>query len=344
MDSNSVPAFGVNLDRTLATEPGDLVDLGIDAVQLGCRRLWVAARSFDPFEIVRTLSLRIVEADLEPPHLGIPVISMTDWSSPSALVSASAAMTSLTNGRFAFGVGVGHPRAEASRYGEQDARPLAFAEEYLTAVRGLMRDTDVDGASSSIEVRHAGTRPTPVYLGALGPGMLRLGGRLADGVVLNWATADHVEWSRMKALEGADQVGRPHSEIRVLTQVRVCISDDVESARSILARQLVAMTLRSPIEPADRGYRAHIGRLGYGDLFADLAEMKQGGATADQLAARVPPGVLDTLGYAGPPDGAASAVSRLASGADEVILRVVPSGRSGIGFAHALSACMAPFV
>jgi len=39
---------------------------------------------------------------------------------------------------------------------------------------------------------------TPVYLGALGPEMLRLGGELADGICLNWCTPEQIAWSRAR--------------------------------------------------------------------------------------------------------------------------------------------------
>ncbi len=48
-----------------------------------------------------------------------------------------------------------------------------------------------------------------VAVGAYGPNMLRLGGRIADGVILGWMTPERVAWAREQIAGGAGPAGRP---------------------------------------------------------------------------------------------------------------------------------------
>src|SRR5258707_12399002 len=50
--------------------------------------------------------------------------------------------------------------------------------------------------------------PAPVYLAALGPQMLRLAGEVAAGALLNWATPEHIAFSRARIDKGTARAGR----------------------------------------------------------------------------------------------------------------------------------------
>ncbi|HEX2194090.1 MAG TPA: LLM class flavin-dependent oxidoreductase [Candidatus Limnocylindria bacterium] len=63
-----------------------------------------------------------------------------------------------------------------------------------------------------------------VAVAALGPRMCRLGGEVADVVLLNWAWPDRIVWSRDRIAEGAEAAGRPPP--RVAGYVRVAIGND----------------------------------------------------------------------------------------------------------------------
>src|SRR5690606_21817769 len=107
---------------------------------------------------------------------------------------------------------------------------LALMRDYLTTVRGLVAGQEVDYQGEVITLRGMtlGITPppqTPVYLGALGPEMLRLAGELADGVCLNWCTPEQIAWSRERIAEGARRVGRDPASVKVVEYIRVCVDD-----------------------------------------------------------------------------------------------------------------------
>lgn len=346
MDVGRLPGTGVglNLDRTLANDRHGLETLGLEALRLGYETVWVAARAPEPFEIVKSISRRAAESRLGPVNLGIPVMPVTSWMDPLPLAEEVARAAVTTNGRFAFGIGVGHPSVASGQHGAPDLKPIGHASDYLDVLRKLLSGGRADSAGSFIEAQKAsisGPVPqVPLYLGALGPAMLRLGGRIADGVVLNWVTREHLAWSRQLVSESAVAAGRDPRSVRILVQARVCVAEDPELAYRVLARELVQMTLRTPIERPDRGYRAHIRRQGFSELFDELASLKEGGTPTDELARRIPTCVVDALAYAGQPEGAAAATLQLAGEADAVIVRVVLPDYDPRQVIEAMTACL----
>jgi alkanesulfonate monooxygenase SsuD/methylene tetrahydromethanopterin reductase-like flavin-dependent oxidoreductase (luciferase family) len=331
-----------NLDRTAADDVEGIVDLAAEAVDLGYDGAWVTGRSPRPFEVTDALGPIVAGADRDV-QVGISVIPIGAWPSPVALAAAAATSADRSAGRFALGVGVGHPAVDPTEYGERDRRPIGFARAYVEALRTLLAGGRHDGgepffASGPAELGRTAP-PVPIYLGALGPRMIELGGATADGVILNWATAGHVAWSAGVVEEGASAAGRDPAAVTLMTQIRVCIDDDVDRARRALARQLIGMVIRTPIERPDRGYRAHARRLGFGDLFDALATRRERGASYDELAAAIPAEVIDALAYAGPPAGAPAAVRRLAGRAGVALIRPVPTSPGPQPGRRALLAC-----
>ena len=109
---------------------------------------------------------------------------------------------------------------------------------------------------------------TPVYLGSLGPEMLRLAGELSDGVNLNWCTPEQIAWSRERIAEGAARASRAPAEVRVAEYIRICVDDDEVVARRAFARSVMRYALGDRV-PTEReralGYRAHFERMGFAD-------------------------------------------------------------------------------
>ena len=87
------------------------------------------------------------------------------------------------------------------------------------------------GGSRSLQLVRAGVASLRAMLpdvricvSALGPRMCRLGGEVADVVLLNWATPGRIAWARDRIAEGARLRGR--SMPRVACYVRVAVGPD----------------------------------------------------------------------------------------------------------------------
>jgi alkanesulfonate monooxygenase SsuD/methylene tetrahydromethanopterin reductase-like flavin-dependent oxidoreductase (luciferase family) len=85
--------------------------------------------------------------------------------------------------------------------------------------------------------------------------MLRLAGRQADGVIINWLTPNDVPRVVGIARDAARAEGRDPADLEVASRVFVCMHDDIEIARATARRQITAY-LNVPVY---RGFHEWLG-------------------------------------------------------------------------------------
>jgi alkanesulfonate monooxygenase SsuD/methylene tetrahydromethanopterin reductase-like flavin-dependent oxidoreductase (luciferase family) len=217
--------------------------------------------------------------------------------------------------------------------------------DYLVTVRALLAGEGVEHEGKAIRL-HGARLPlkpprVPVYLGTLGPQMLRLAGEAADGAALNWSTPEQVAWSRERIAEGAKRTGRDPSEITVHEYIRICVDDDEDVARRGLTRAILGYALVRPGASKEAGYRGHFSRMGFDTQLTELEERRERGASPDEIMDAFPRDLLRAVGYYGPASGAAAAFRRLAQGLDVAVVRVVRA-RPGIECVRAVMQACAP--
>jgi alkanesulfonate monooxygenase SsuD/methylene tetrahydromethanopterin reductase-like flavin-dependent oxidoreductase (luciferase family) len=133
-----------------------------------------------------------------------------------------------SGGAFVLGVGSGRL-----------AHPATEMRPYLTELRRLLPSA------------------LPLYVAALGPRMLGLAAELADGVLLNWCSAEQVRWSRAEVERAAVRFGRGAPVIA--EYIRTAVDSDPDRARGVLARATEGYALGpSP-------YRRHFERMGFAE-------------------------------------------------------------------------------
>ena len=331
--------IGVGLDATLNLSFAQQADLSQEAARLGYTSIWTPeGTGYDSFQICeqRWAASRKVVPDGLTTGIGVsPVMYRT----PVGFAMSAGTLSALTGGRFIMGIGSGGAYRPESRrsVGFPRISALSLMRDYLITVRGLVAGQEVNYKGEVVTLRGVklGISPpprTPVYLGALGPEMLRLAGELADGVCLNWCTPEQIAWSRERIAEGAARAGRDPASVKVVEYIRVCVDDDVETARRAFARSTMGYAL-GPRVPTPRerglGYLAHFERMGFTEELAMLNRMRGGGASQSEVADAFPPELLHQVGYYGPADGAAEELRRLAEGLDVVLVRVV-AARPGL--------------
>ena len=147
-------------------------------------------------------------------RLGTGVVTVQSRS-PVTTAMAAATLDELSEGRFLLGLGSGTA-----------PQPLRAVEEYVGVVRAILAGQAVthDGFGvSGFTLALSPQRPPPVWLAALGDGMIRLAGRIADGVLLNWCTPQRVAEARQTLDATATGAGRRPSDVRVAVYVRCCL-------------------------------------------------------------------------------------------------------------------------
>ena len=340
--------IGIGLDQTLRLDWAQQRELVREAAELGYTSAWSpsSATGRDAFQICAqwwAASAAAVEGGVT---TGISVVPAPVWSVPP-LASAAATVGDLTGGRFILGVGMSAIYTEAflRTYGLPARPPIAVMRDYLVTLRQLLAGERLDheGKTLTLHDLQMAFRPpkVPVYLAALGPQMLRLAGEAADGVALNWCSAEQVAWSRERIAEGVGRAGRGGADVRVVEYIRICVDEDQEVARRALARATLGYALARPGASKAHGYRGHFGRMGFEKVLTELEVRRDAGAPEDELVEAFPRDLLRQVGYYGAPEGAAAAFERLAEGLDVAIVRVVPA-RPGAAAVRAVMHACAP--
>lgn len=121
------------------------------------------------------------------------------------------------------------------------ARPLATTRTALVGLRALLGHEDVDRAwlpdwfGADSVLRFPLSQPVPVYIGAMGPQMLEMAGRHADGVLPLLYPPERYATAREHVLAGAADRQR---DVDLPACFWVSLSDDAAAARAALAEKL----------------------------------------------------------------------------------------------------------
>jgi alkanesulfonate monooxygenase SsuD/methylene tetrahydromethanopterin reductase-like flavin-dependent oxidoreductase (luciferase family) len=297
--------IGLGIDGHFALDADDQRALAREAAALGYTSLWTPiGNTREPFD---TCALWHEASGL---NTGIAVAPLSAWSIDD-LVSVAKETSGRCDGRFTLGVGAGRLAAA----------PIRVMGEAIEAVRERLPGV-------------------PVFLGALGPQMLRLAGTRYDGAALNWCSAEQVAWSREQVASGARAAGRVPGDVRIHEYIRVCVDDDEHATRGAFAKMVMSYALARQSADKTKGYRAHFARMGFGAVLDDLEARRASGASEDELAARFPDELLRRVGYWGRADRARDAFTNLADDLDIAIVRLVPARRGDLAAARlGMEAC-----
>lgn len=176
----------------------------------------------------RTEDLRVATGAVPLPSRGLPALAM-----------AACAVAELAPRRFVLGLGAGHAETATARYGWAGVASLRQMESALVALARAFRDgrlTD-DAGSRPVDLQLDGTHvtvPPALVVAGLRPRMCELAGRVADGLLLNWATVPQVRAAADIAVAAAG--GRA---FEVACYLPVAVTSDLPAARAAVARQLL---------------------------------------------------------------------------------------------------------
>lgn len=302
----------------------ELVAAACDAERAGAATLWVP-------ELHRsaTVPAAAIAARTDTAQVGT-AITLAFTRSPMVTALEALDLDELSGGRFVLGLGSGVKRLIEDWHNATWGKPVAHLRETVAAIRLIVEQAHT-GAPMSLDaefepVRVRGyQRPfppvrarIPVYLAGLGPGMVRLAGRIGDGWISHeLCSPDFLRDRVLPGLTGGlADAGRDRADLDVV--VSACCVIDPDGAR---ARRVAAGLV---------GFYASVKT--YADFFdfhglaadqATVLETFRAGADrpgADELGAAVSDRMVDALTIAGTPREVRERIAGYAGLADTIKL------------------------
>jgi alkanesulfonate monooxygenase SsuD/methylene tetrahydromethanopterin reductase-like flavin-dependent oxidoreductase (luciferase family) len=218
------PQFGISIDPSAADpqEPFRRAQIadehGLDLITLMDHPY--NNRLFDTWTLLTALAVRTQRVHVAGNVLSLPL------RPPAMLAKMAATLDVLTGGRLEIGLGAGaYWDGIAAFGGPRRAAGEAYQafEDALHILRGMWenagRSFTYKGEVYQVRGAKPGPAPAhhiPIWVGATGPRMLRLTGRMADGLLIshNYVTPDKLAEVNERIDEGAEQAGRDPSAIR----------------------------------------------------------------------------------------------------------------------------------
>ena len=234
---------GVSFDGFVSTR--EAIALARHAVAAGAGSLWVAEH-LGYREAIATCMAFALEAP--GPALVPTAVSPYLWH-PTPTAMALATLDEVAPGCAAVAIGTGNPLF-LQESGRAVDKPVRATREFVEALRGLWSGEAVHAAGEFVKL--AGARlafkpsaPIPIYIAAIGPDMLRLAGRIGDGVVLSAGlSTDSVRQSIALCAEGAAREGRDFRRFRRAAYLFFGVSERAKEAVDAV-RQKLAFVMRN---------------------------------------------------------------------------------------------------
>lgn len=152
---------------------------------------------------------------------------------PAEIAMLAATLDEIGGGRFNLGIAAGGA-ALLKWVGIAPERPLADTRRAIAHINAILSGDTADDWTPEAYLRFTPRRRVPVYLGAMGPRMLRLAGEVADGVLPLLFPPEHFATVRPLVAAGAASVGRSMDAIDLAACIWVSLSDDARAAEAAL--------------------------------------------------------------------------------------------------------------
>jgi probable F420-dependent oxidoreductase len=238
--------------------------------------------------------------------------------SPMVVANVAWDLQLHSRGRFVLGLGSQVRGHNVRRFSVPWSAPVPRLREYVQALRAIWRCWELR-EPLKFEGEHyrftlmtpefapepTGLPPIPVAISAVGPAMLKMAGRVCDGVRLHgFCTRRYVEEVALpRVLEGLEQAGRDRASFDVWGGGFAATAPDAAG----LARQLDWVRYRVAFYGSTPAYADVLRLHGWDALHEELHEMSRTGRWKE-MASRVPDEVVHTFAAVAPYDGIVDAV------------------------------------
>ncbi|HEV7460920.1 MAG TPA: LLM class flavin-dependent oxidoreductase [Solirubrobacteraceae bacterium] len=231
----------------------------------------------------------------------VPIYTRT----PATMAQTAATIDELSGGRLNLGLGVSHRPVVEGWHGQTIDKPVAEMREYVAIVRAILRgESPPAGEKWQTGFQLGGLDPRPdvrIYVAALMPGMLRLAGEIADGVILWLCNPNYIRDVVVpEVTTGRERAGKTLEGFDVVAAVPAAVTDDPTPAYDAMRRELLTY-FGLPF------YRAMIERSGFE---ADVAAYDAAAGDVDKMQAAISTDFLAVLTAVGDESAVRAGIER----------------------------------
>jgi 5,10-methylenetetrahydromethanopterin reductase len=175
---------------------------------------------------------------------------------PIFTAQAVVSLNELAPGRVVLGIGAGDKTTLAS-VGAEMRKPLTAVKEAVSIIRKMTNGENVVFKGEVFRI--AGAKflfkpkgKIPIYVGAQGPKMLALAGKIGDGVLINACHPKDVEYAVNCIKEGVSEAGKNFSELDVAAYTSFSVHEDLKKARKAAVPVVAFIVAGSPSQVLER--------------------------------------------------------------------------------------------
>ena len=218
--------LGVTTGSLAVLGPRAAITVAQLAESMNYRSLWtVEATGTDAFTLLAAVSAVVPNIDLA---TGIVPVQLR--TPPLTAMSAATLQAMSPDADVWLGLGVSAPGILRQHGAPGAERPLAMMREYVALMRACLSGEPVTFEGDFWQVKRfrlgvrLGERRPQIVMAALNPGMLKLAGEIADGVLLNYIPTAHVGASIERVRSGGDA--------KIFAYVHAAVGDFERCAKS----------------------------------------------------------------------------------------------------------------
>lgn len=281
----------IAVDLSPDLQSHDMIRYSQEAERRGFESVWTGeTRERDPLVLFGTLAKAT-----DTIKLATGIVNVFARS-PANVAMAIATLDELSNGRTILGLGSSTPII-IGWHGHNFEKPLTRVREFVDIVRKALNSESINVTGKTLSVKNfrLGFKPVrakiPIFVAALGSRMLQLGGKIADGVLLNIVSPEYVKEAVAEVRKGAEVAGRSLSEIEIASYLPVCLIKDEGKSKAAL-RKVVAYYALAPF------YGDVMTHCGFG---GDVQAVRSNWASGnrDRAVASISDELLDSVTYYG---------------------------------------------
>jgi probable F420-dependent oxidoreductase len=209
---------------------------------------------------------------------------------PSVTASALAVLDEISGGRMDLGIGRGD---SARRVLGKPPTTMATLEEAIGVIRTLVAGGMVPFEGTDLHFPWTSGWSLPVWVAGYGPMALAMSGRVADGLILQLADPDLIEWFVAQLREAEAAAGRPAGSVKVQAAAPAHIGDLAECRErtrwfpALVSNHVVDLVSKYPREQLPDALTGYVrDREGYDYLHHAEVGSSNAGFVGDEVTDR----------------------------------------------------------